>query len=1048
MNEAILTFVSPLKSLEDRLSGNTEVCFWEVDSRGILLPGSEFISLEHIIPSKAISAKNYYEQNAIEEDYSRLLSYLTNKFNKKKQSLTKELSKIKNTHTKSYEKKLNQLNSLSLFLDNITSKVYLEKSPVGNNIVYSLHIPFLDSRDFPIGFSAYFQTSQTHKKYNSISQSVKRQIGFPFSKIHLKKQVSEVEKADPKSLHQEDSSETHHSLSSSPISSRIFLKNQKEFFPVDFIASQKGLAIDIETTNYLPLLLPDEFDLFSEQELKQFLEQNEVFSIEELDLMNKKRLLKATKDFLDIKRDERITTISLASPDSKENYLLTTFESDLEKILVKSPLDDAKNKQPGSEFKIIKFDSQEDMIIGAIKKIEEINPLFVYGHNQLKFDYQKLSEFSSEGFNAGINGRSLKYVHSILGQYIVNRILPGRIDIDPALYSQFYMSNKNNRLDSVFEAVTGAFSKKTLTHEELEENTKLAEKGDLGKAQEILYYAAQDVLKSHAICERLKREHILLSRLYSSLPSRIDTTSPKSLTEEYWANKHLANFNNLPSRDIALETIVLKINSDEKTRDTQKTSLGQKTSQNIHSQKAIKFLKFGDFNSIDFFLKEITREHQNIKSKTGLNEGYLIYFSPLLSSFLPLLEKDENIKAIVMEIKDSEPQKKLRLLRSLNYLCEYPYFKFLQSKPSFLKEFGLNETEDIYKNIADSLYFSTDTLVSLISSPEFLNIKGDLILLKANSNSEKLIENLKEAGIGFSLGKYKALSGKKGTMIGTNHSWSFMLGASDPDSKRGEKTPFESDFERELIDSLLNEKDRLKPLQVFAKYSEKIAKDLSKYRNDELVSEPYYQAEKTLKRDSSDFSSHGMSKYKMLAIKNHANEGDLITITNTKEGLYKKLFNCAPYSKEPEVDIANSSKENYNDPKNQQTTKDLITKFKSNEFQSKPKQNSNNQHAKSKKNQDQLCFDFVKPLLTNLGLQIEVENRGINYNPTPGKLTRLLSWAYAVDQSNIKRDSLYKIISGDYLKTPDSDELVPFGLSNDKQRKLSLLDLANIIAEE
>jgi len=629
-----------------------------------------------------------------------------------------------------------------------------------------------------------------------------------------------------------------------------------------------------------------------------------------------------------------------------------------------------------------------------------------------------------------------------------------------------------------FEAVTGTFSKKTLTHEELEDNTKLAEKGDLSKAQEILYYAAQDVLKSHAIGERLKREHILLSRLYSSLPSRIDTTSPKSLVEEYWANKHLSRFKNLPVMDIALETIVLKTIPHLKNETNKKTSSIPKTSQASHFGTPVKSVKFGDFSSIDFFLKEGAKDNQIIKSKTGLQDAYLVYFSPIINSFLPLLEEDENVRAIAIEIKDSEPQKKLRLSRSLNYLCEYPYFKFLQSKPSFLKEFGLNEAEDIYKNIVNSLSLATDTLFSIISSPEFLNIKEDLILLKANINSEKLIENLKGAGIGFSLGKYKALSGKKGIMIGANSSWSFMLGASDPDSKRGEKTPFESDFERELIDSLLYEEDRLKPVLVFAKYAKMLADDLSQYNNNDIINNPYYQAKKTLRRDSSDFSSHGMSKYKRLAIQSHAKEGDLITLTNTKEGLYKRLFNCEPFNceqfnYEPDVTKANImpsniSTENSSTSKNPQTTKHII---KTKTSGGQKSHNHGTYTKKSSKNPNQLSFDFYQsskdefskeiPLIkkdkSSLDLaisqgyasEISLYNTDINYNPAKGKLTRILSWAYKISQSNLRRRALHKIILNDYSESGSytikrknyDDNEEGFGY-------LGLSDLVDIITKE
>ena len=1056
MNEAIITYVAPLKSLEDRILGHTEICFWQISQEQKFAPNSTIVSLEHKIPSKAISINNFSLQKAIEEDFSMLYDYLENKYKNIKDSLISELSNTKNPESKTYKKKEKVIQAINLFLKTQNNRVYLEKTIIDTNIIYTLHIPFLNSSDFPIGFSHYFQNLAVHKKYNSFSSSVKKQLGFPFSKIDLEtisnSTINPIRRPDNLTMENKDIALIFNSFNTNPINQKNSLKQiakNPTLKDINFILSQKALALDIETTNYIPLLPTNDILTLSEKELREILENNNVLSKKEIELKDKSALIRLATAFLDQKRDERITTISLASMKSNQNYLLTTLESNIKIISVDSPIDALE-----IDFEIIKYSSQQELIDGLLTKIQEINPVFVYGHNQLKFDYQKISDFSKNGFNGGINNKPLKHMHSILGQYIVQRILPGRIDLDPALYSQFYMSNKNNKLDQVFETLTGVFSKKTLSHKELEEYTKLAEQGSTKKAKEILYYAAQDVLKSYIIGELLKKEHILLSRLYSSLPSRIDTTSPKTLTEQYWTNRHLEKFKNYPNQDIALETIILP-----KKNKKENKSKGLK-GQNLGS------VKFHDFNSLEFYLNELSSKTKKIQTKTGLNKAYLIYINPVLNSFIHILRKDENVLAICDELNNSDSQKKLRLSRSLNYLSEYLYFKYTQSQTQFLKEFGLIESELDYKTISKKLSDGFQILNKIFSSNDFLNIKDDLILLKRTPSSTSILNEIESSKIGFSLGEYNSLCGPKGTMIGSNSNWSFMLGISEADSKRGEKTPLEAQYEKELFEVLINQNDKLKAVLLFASYANKIKKDLDNYNLDDLVLEKSYQVEKTLRRDACHFSSHSMSNYKKTAIKNHSKLGDTIILTKTKRELYLRFFNflpiTLPINHTPKNLIEKSKMYNQTPYSIEKIKQDYIDTKNSIQYEKPMKQTYKNRPKKpasNKINTNQIPFNFMEPSLfedlskysktnqstndTDLIDQIVLEEAKIDYNPNQGKLTRILSWAFGISHSNLKKRAFYKMINNDYLDDYQSKN--PDKILNSNE---NLLTLAKLIISE
>ena len=596
---------------------------------------------------------------------------------------------------------------LQEFLTDIDSRIRIE-GPYsrGNYNTFHLVAPFLDSSEQQIYLTKEFLVDS---RYNSVRRLQEYSFRFPFGIIEFSEdggvKDSGVKGSGVKGGGVKDSGVDEEgdvvggkTRTTTRTITRTIAKKQR--VPVEPILKAKGLANDIETHNWQKVRVQEELANEPEESLKKrFLGLVDAyktpFDARELEWMDRRDFIRGIETILDANKDERITADSLINLDINditanginENYVVTSLDCGMEFIDVKIPgmSDRAGNGAEKIEdikcgdarrVKIIKVDRKK--IIPVVNELfGRINPLFCYGHNQLKFDYEK-SESLEGGFMPGVDGAAPLFLAQIPGGFKVLRILPGRIDIDPSGYAQHYMNLHNNRLDTVFTHVTGISSPKTMTHDELALKTRKAEEGSMQDAFDILYYAAQDSMKSYMIGEALKEEHILLSRVFYSLPARIDVTSKKTLGEDYWVGWNLRHKQTFPRDEIRTSriTVVKRYENGQENRQEEnkekKKGEKQKEKQEKEQEKRVGVklneVSFEDFDKIDYFYDEIQKiiwEHENsedllvktvkssekqtnknLNAKKGIYDGILVYFFPFAEAFREMFENEQEVKDI------------------------------------------------------------------------------------------------------------------------------------------------------------------------------------------------------------------------------------------------------------------------------------------------------------------------------------------------------------------------------------------------------------------
>jgi hypothetical protein len=413
----------------------------------------------------------------------------------------------------------------------------------------------------------------------------------------------------------------------------------KERLPLEDILRGECLSLDYETQGWEKIELEKEY---SSEELKTLINH---FSNESLVDYSKNDLLRKFKNILEERKDERITGVILTNLNKDISYLITTLPKYQDEIEVNIP--GSKKKL---NTKIINVKNEKELIKVQNELLKSLKFLYVVGHNHMKFDYGKAKELE-----IGALGEKPKHKAQIPGGFIVQKIAPGYLDLDFSGYSQHAMDLKNNKLDTVFEYLTGLKNKKILTHQELSKITAQAEKGDLESIIDWNYYTAQDGIKNCLNAEKLRKEIVALSYLFNSRTARICSTSKKTLSIDYWKNK------------------------------------------SYHDNQTDCFIdkEFENFNSFDYLNKKI-----KLKTKKGIYKGNVYALFPLSTIFNEVLSRDENMNFFNQVIETSDFKTKLRLLKYKEKIAELLLYNDLNCLDDFIEQ--LNNVEII--NYSDHIY--------------------------------------------------------------------------------------------------------------------------------------------------------------------------------------------------------------------------------------------------------------------------------------------------------------------------------------------------------
>lgn len=534
-----------------------------------------------------------------------------------------------------------------------------------------------------------------------------------------------------------------------------------ETVPIDVLQKARMYALDFETHDWKTIRLGEELRGIPVAELRlRLLAEYEKNGREKenalVDMLTESECIRRLESIANANRDERITVASYVSVD-QQNYLITTFPYQKTKIQVSVPGSDVN-----IPFDVIVENNQEDLMRTLSELCAMTNPFIITGHNHLKFDYRKANELAG-GFTPGINKEKPIQASQAGNGFVVRTEIPGRESIDLSGFAQHHMHTRNNKLDTVLEDLTGIVEKKDMTHEELFALSNQAENGDQKAIEKILLYAGADGMKSILNARTVLREHILLSQVHNSSFARIDTTSKKTLGFEYHANRR-----------------VVLGRARERNLDT----------QGVRNDE----MPFHEFDILD----EMPVSPRGWRTRHGMVEAHLIALFPYAKAFEPLLSQDPNISALYQEVRSAPPKKKIRLLRAITALSEYPLFRLMShrsvSAKEFAEEFGtLPDGKDLY---ASRVNASLTLAQNFFAQQDLVNYHRDLFLVEGKEFSGTIPG-------GVDLGKGVFFSGDLGCFGGMIDGQLILRGIADPKSNKGERCRFERTFCAEFIQRLV-----------------------------------------------------------------------------------------------------------------------------------------------------------------------------------------------------------------------------------------------------
>ena len=894
--KSFVTFVKPDRSQQGVLENKVNICLWDYHPDTGVFDNSTMIKTEietriptyqckqHEIDKMKKSVKNYRQKTA--------------ELHKKKLFQVREELDKSRPGTKKYNQLKNNEGCLERFLSDINNKIRLEgpypkydnKKEEPRHQVYHLVTPFFNKNQiFPYIHRAFHRAAMYHNRTAQICLSFRH----PFA------------------LAQEQGGKYR------------FLQERLE---TRALARGRGLGVDFETADWQTIRLFRELIELPEEQLKQkYLEiaelNNKAVDDQALELMDRKAYIRGIEEIVNENRDERITVGVISNLEKDYNYLVTTLDCGKDRIMI-----DVPGTQKKKEFRIIKAKDQQELIGKHTGLIQDFNPLWVYGHNQFKFDYAKVVELAGS-FKAGVEDTNPVFISQAAKGFVVQRILPGRLNIDGAGFAQHYLETSNNKQDTVYHHITGFLSPKTINYLELTEHTARAEKGDKEAARTILYYTGQDGMKTLLTGEKLKEPVAELSKLFASPPSRICTVSKKTLSEDYWVRrtyifKHTNPYASISAYRAHIEPFLGKGKDGKRLRrilrkkqeaaglsrgqalteeQARKKQAVEETISKLEKQQKKQFreLRFDEFESNHYLYSEL--EKRILSDKTprrtrgvlepskGLYQGAVVSLMPFQKAFKEIIIKDSEIEDVYKYINKLEHKGiKRAILLALEEIAEYPLFYTLDQKMQekwFSAEFQLGFSKQELQKYRALTASVVDETYYLLSKHKPLNMNKDIFLLSCEKEQDyKDVQGLAEqSGLGVVMGSGRFLSGTRGRFAGNIRGELFMKGIADPKSKKKYQCEYEQSILNNFIQKGVMEQDLASALEHVRDQAALLRQ--GKITSEELLYE--YEA----KKDHDDYTARAHASERVQRIQEQrAHKGDLVIHEYTYEQMLEKLF--------------------------------------------------------------------------------------------------------------------------------------------------------------
>lgn len=701
--------------------------------------------------------------------------------------------------------------------------------PIGNNyVIYHADCPHLPEKTMQGILPKEFITSTR----NRVTQMVGWRIGYPFQLCNYDSDTGKLV------------------FTGGKVSSEKLI-------------GEKTAAIDIETKNWQRVQLEERILALSDSKLQNYFKRlvdakNVEFDFDQTKHWKRKHYVRAIEAVVRESRKEDITSAVYATGNRGPNAIFTTLDGGMKKVPVQIPGSSEK-----IDFDIYLFPNSGELVKALNETYQKDDPFWTTGHNQLKFDYDKLHTLTEEDFLPGVGETKAKYESRAGGDFIIRRIIPGRLDIDPSGFSQNYSWTFNNKLDTCLKYFVGVDSPKDVTHEEGILLTAEAENGNKEAALRMIEYNGTDGLKSLLIAEKLKAEHIALGIQHASSPARIDTTAKRTLAEESDSRRYFKRVKTFPKQ----------------------IPFSEQTAWNAFSSRDV------TYKTIDI---SIPGESSWLKSQRGMFDSSIVYLSPIVYALQEALHADSReVRKVISE--SSDKKQKIRLMQSLDYdlemllyeLQRHTDFKSLitkevDSKTDFIfrQRFDI-QRNDAIKRLSNSVTQAGTEIFNSLNPHPVVNFSDRFFAIREENGLEEKLQELERKGLLVVLGNGRTMSGQQGSFI------SFIDGAIisqgiDPMGRKGERCLFERKNYEEFIKHALVEDNPYSAL----KYVSERAKQLA----EKNVDETELMFEREAKRNWTDYSSRATNAFIKVMIEKEIEAGERFSYSYDLNTLQDKFY--------------------------------------------------------------------------------------------------------------------------------------------------------------
>jgi len=905
----VVTYLELDGSLEGRLLSKVKVDSWEInpkDNRFVnprtdvlhiprRFPTNHFLESERPRVGDMIQDKLEFQRRMIENDYRDILE--------QKRAMLEE----KSPNSKAAKKLSEEMQMIEMAIRRLSSTIsYKSPGRIGDQFVYVIETPHLSDDQLTYLNDLYHH----NKRYTKSTDLIKLDMGFPFNELIF---------SDGKC---------------SPIEDLFAAKRENGVLNLETFLNSSICSGDFETTDWNIITLSPEDKLTASLELirKYHLTQDET---EEKDLLSltRSQLLDLVEEKRDSVREEQIVVGTLSYFRSVKDLLKGNWKESRHIIISVLPLAKSMGvKAPISDLiikpELYSLSNQKELTDKFGSFVMQLNPFHMTGHNYLTFDYGKADQLGLE-LTIGINGEVPKYMWGLLNKYVKIRVSKGRMDIDPVLFYQHYSPwTLNNKLDTVFQDLTGRIEKKEMTHLVLEETIQRILKGEELTEQErvkigdILHkYALRDSMKSLINGVLLAPEIAEMALMFRTLFHRVCSTDKKRLSEEYWNRRSLD------------KTLTFRYTDPRKESLTVTDTL-----RKIYRARGdTKMIKWEDFKAEDFHHRLMKYLAKTGKSKKGLAKCRLIYLHPHVEALKDFFINDENAMRIYNRSSKPEEEQtskglgfikkgfevfrnlfidkktkellqemlhtsksRIRGYRALEAIIEYPLFKIMEYSDKkltklmnsrgdktlewrFSKEFNLQEDSNNIQKYHNRLVKYYKSLKRGLENETVVNQYRNFILVKDSDTIDDCCQKIEEYNFGTVFGEVDALSIADSMFAASYKGQLINFGFADPRSNKGKKNEATKDTLKIILNKMLVERDFAEAL--------KAVRDLSWGIQNNLIEEEMlqYKVDK-VKKNFSEYSDAATQWYIPKLVEKRIRVGETYIYNPDVKELMEEVF--------------------------------------------------------------------------------------------------------------------------------------------------------------